>query len=64
LKIEASADLITVKGRGLDRVVEALERGTLEILCEVPYEPSTPEDYQSQIWISAITIEGKSAQDH
>ena len=64
LKIEAGPDLITVKGRGLDRIVEALDRGTLEILCEVPFEPSTTEDFQSQIWISAITIEGLPAQNH
>ena len=64
LKIEAGANLITIKGRGLDRIVEALDRGTLEILCEVPYEPSSMEERQSPIWISAITIEGIPAQNH
>jgi hypothetical protein len=64
LKIEAGANLITVKGRGLDRIVEALDRGTLEILCEAPYGPSSMEERQSPIWISAITIEGIPAQNH
>ena len=64
LKIQAGVDLIMVKGRGLDRIVEALDRGTLEILCEVPYEPSSMEERQSPIWISAITIEGILAQNH
>jgi hypothetical protein len=36
LTIKASADRITLRGRGLDRLVEALERGSLEIVVEVP----------------------------
>jgi hypothetical protein len=54
LKIEASADLVTVKGRGLDRIVEALDRGMLEILCEVPSE--IPPTEESAIWVSTIVI--------
>jgi hypothetical protein len=57
LKIEASADLITVKGRGLDRVVEALDRGMLEILREIPQEMLSEKE--SPIWVSAITIESR-----
>ena len=34
LKIEAGSDLITVKGRGLDRIVLALEREALEIITQ------------------------------
>jgi len=57
LKIEAGADLITVTGRGLDCIVEALDRGTLEILCEVPGDISQMEE--SPIWVTAITIAEK-----
>jgi hypothetical protein len=32
LKIEAGPDLVIVKGRGLDRLVDALDQGRLEIL--------------------------------
>lgn len=62
LKIEASADQITVKGRGLDRIVEALDRGTLEILCEVPGE--TPLHEEGAIWVSTITVERASIPSH
>jgi hypothetical protein len=57
LKIEASADLVTVMGRGLDHIVEALDRGILEILCEVPGNISQAEE--SPIWVKAITIAEK-----
>jgi hypothetical protein len=35
LQIEASSDLVVVKGWGLDRIVEALDQGTLEMLREI-----------------------------
>jgi hypothetical protein len=54
LKIEAGADLVTVKGRGLDRIVKALDRGLLEILCEIPGE--IPPMEESPIWISSLGI--------
>lgn len=57
LRIEASADQVTIKGRGLERIVEALDRGTLEVLCEVPGQVPTSEEYA--VWITAISIEGK-----
>jgi hypothetical protein len=56
LKIEAGADLVTVKGRGLDRIVEALDRGTLEILSEIFGE--MPPKEENAIWVSSITVEG------
>jgi hypothetical protein len=36
LEIEAGSDLVTVTGRGLERLVEALDRSALEILREAP----------------------------
>ena len=62
LKIEAGSDLLTVKGRGLDRVVEALDRNTLEILREVPDDTSDVNEHS--IRISAITVsEGARSSD-
>jgi hypothetical protein len=57
LKIEAGSDLVTVKGRGLDRIMEALDCGTLEILCETPSE-------EGAIWVSAITVVGMPTPSH
>jgi hypothetical protein len=57
LRIEVGADQVTIKGRGLERIVEALDRGTLEILCEVPGEMPPSEEHA--VWITAISIEGK-----
>lgn len=54
LKIEASSDVVTIKGRGLDRIVEALDRGMLEILCENPNEETSLEG--SPIGVSSIGI--------
>jgi hypothetical protein len=54
LKIEAGSDLITVKGCGLDRLVEALDRGTLEILREI--EGERPPVENGTIWITSIEI--------
>jgi hypothetical protein len=54
LKIEAGSDLVTVKGRGLDRLVEALDRNTLEILCELPGISSAESEIP--IWVSSIVI--------
>ena len=54
LEIEAGSDLVTVTGRGLERLVEALDRGTLETLCEFPKEVS-PEE-RTAIWVSEIKV--------
>ncbi|MCE0498503.1 MAG: hypothetical protein LV481_11215 [Methylacidiphilales bacterium] len=54
LKIEASSDLVTVKGRGLDRLVEALDQNALETLCEAP--GGGPTETADPIWVSSICI--------
>jgi hypothetical protein len=56
LEIEAGSDLVTVKGRGLDRLVEALDLGTLKILCEGPVSEKEPVRISS-IMISHLTTE-------
>jgi hypothetical protein len=56
LRIETGADQVTVKGRGLERIVEALDRGTLEVLSEVPGEMPPVEEHA--IWITSINVEG------
>lgn len=55
LKIEASSDLVTIKGRGLDRLVEALDRSALEILRESSGDSSTSKE--DPVSISEIGIE-------
>ncbi len=56
LRIEAGADLITVRGKGLERIVEALDRGTLEVLKE-----SAHLDADTQaIVVSQIGIDSQS----
>jgi len=57
LKIEAGADLVTVRGRGLIRIVDALDTGTLEVLSEVPGEIAAYEE--SPIWVTAISVESR-----
>ncbi len=57
LKIEASSDLVTIKGRGLDRLVEALDRNALEILREAP---ESAIETEKSIRVSAITITSES----
>jgi hypothetical protein len=54
LKIEASSDLVTVKGRGLDRLVEALDLSSLAILCETSGGSLT--EIAHPIWVSSIGI--------
>jgi hypothetical protein len=54
LEIEAGSDLILIRGRGLDRVVEALDRNALEILRENP-ATGVVEPYD-QIQIEEITV--------
>jgi hypothetical protein len=49
LEIEAGSDLILIKGRGLDRVVEALDRNALEILRENPATGVVEPNDQIQI---------------
>ncbi len=54
LKIEVSSDLVTVKGRGLDRIVEALDRNALETLCESHQKGESTEG--QPVFISSIVI--------
>jgi hypothetical protein len=60
LKLEAAGDVVIVRGRSLDRIVDALDRGTLEILREIAGETPLPEE--DSIWITAISIEGKQVE--
>jgi len=57
LEIEAGSDLVTVTGRGLERLVEALDQSSLEILREVP---DCRIESENSIRVSAITITGES----
>ncbi len=61
LEIEAASDLVTVNGRGLDRIVDALEKGSLEKLCEIGNESAASEE--SLIWVSNINIEKPLSQN-
>lgn len=61
LRIEAGADLVTIRGRGLDRIVEALDRGVLAILREIPGEAPAKED--AHIWVSTIVITGAQSNN-
>ncbi len=54
LKIEASTDLIIIKGRGLERLAEALDLNALEILREV--QNGDLFESENPIWVSSITI--------
>jgi hypothetical protein len=54
LEIEAGSDLILIKGRGLDRVVEALDRNALEILRENP--ATGVVEINDQIQIEEIAV--------
>jgi hypothetical protein len=53
LEIEAGSDLVTVTGHGLERLVEALDRGALELVAESA-EEGVGES--SPITISSIVI--------
>ena len=55
LRIVTGADEVTIKGRGLDRIVEALDRGALEVLCELPGEMPPVEEHA--VWITSILVE-------
>jgi hypothetical protein len=59
LKIEAGSDLITVKGRGLDRMVEALDQGMLEILREA--DSATSPEERGALWISGIQVNSQGS---
>jgi hypothetical protein len=59
LEIEAGSDLVTVTGRGLERLVEALDRSALEILREI--EGESPPVETSVIWVNSILITGPAA---
>jgi hypothetical protein len=54
LEIEAGSDLVTVTGRGLERLVEALDQTALEILRDNP--DSSPPATEDAIWVSSIGI--------
>jgi hypothetical protein len=56
LEIEAGSDLVTVTGRGLERLVEALDRSALEVLREI--EGERPPAENSPIWVTSILITG------
>lgn len=60
LCIHASADQIVIKGRGLDRLVEALESGSLEMLSEPAGE--NVDISESRVQIISITILRSSEQ--
>ena len=55
LRIEAANDLITVHGKRLDRIVDALDTGTLEVLSEIPGD--MPSENGEAIWVSRIRVE-------
>jgi hypothetical protein len=57
LEIEAGSDLVTVTGRGLERLVEALDRSSLEILRE---NVESGGETENSIRVSAITITSES----
>jgi hypothetical protein len=54
LEIEAGSDLVTVTGRGLERLVEALDRSALEILREAP--DALSGETEDSIRVSSIGI--------
>ena len=54
MEIEAGSDLVTVTGRGLERLVEALERSALEILNETPANKS--DTLEDPIFVSSINV--------
>ena|SRR5579871_2539412 len=54
LEIEAGSDLVTVTGRGLERLVEALDRSALEILREA--QTGSLSESEDPIWVSSIGI--------
>jgi hypothetical protein len=54
LEIEAGSDLVTVTGRGLERLLEALDRSSLEILREA--STGTGAGNEDTIWISSLQI--------
>jgi hypothetical protein len=54
LKIAAGSDLVVVRGRGLDRIVEALDRNALETLCEV--RPNDESRERLSVFISSIQV--------
>jgi hypothetical protein len=56
LEIEAGSDLIIIKGRALERLVEALDRNSLEVLRENP--DVSPNETEDKIWVISIGIIG------
>jgi len=55
LKIEAGSDLVSVKGHGLDRLVEALDRNSLELMREASSNSDIAEG--TTIQIVSITVD-------
>jgi hypothetical protein len=51
LNIDAGTDVITVRGRGLDRIVDALDNGLLAVLHEC-----SDDCVESPIWISHLQV--------
>ena len=54
LEIEAGSDLVTVTGRGLERLVAALDRSALEILREAQDNSGTGAE--DVTWVSSIVV--------
>ncbi len=54
LEIVAGSDLVTVTGRGLERLVEALDRNALEILREAPDNGGAGAE--DVTWVSSIVV--------
>lgn len=61
LEIEAGSDLVTVTGRGLERLVEALDRSALELLREAP--DALSGETEDLIRVSSIGIIPGSSLD-
>jgi hypothetical protein len=55
LKIEASSDLVTIKGCGLDRLVEALDCNSLEVLRETPAANLSQQEGAIEVLSISIT---------
>jgi hypothetical protein len=60
LKIEAGSDLVIVKGRCLDRLVEALDRNTLEVLRETSNDGLTEESVRVSVINVTLSANGQN----
>jgi hypothetical protein len=59
LKIEAGSDLVTIRGHGLERLVEALDQNTLEVIREAPMDNSAEPD--DKLTVSTVLIASESS---